>query len=73
MKILFPLDIASFNLWVRDVGPQKTVMTKKTLPIGNSVISIHIYISNEYASKLCIFKDTMYYLLKATLCDQIRT
>ena len=58
MKILFPLDIASFNLWVRDVGPQKTVMTKKTLPIGNSVISIHIYISNEYASKLYIFKDT---------------
>ena len=63
MKILFPLDIASFNLWLRDVGPQKTVMTKKTLPIGNSVISIHIYISNEYASKLYIFKDA---ILKAT-------
>ena len=52
MKILFPLDIASFNLWLRDVGPQKTVMTKKTLPIGNSVISIHIYISYEYALEL---------------------
>ena len=49
MKILFPLDIASFNLWVRDVGPQKTVMTKKTLPIGNSLIYVYTYISNEYA------------------------
>ena len=72
MKILFPLDIASFNLWLRDVGPQKTVMTKKTLPIGNSVISIHIYISNEYASKSYVFKDTMYNLFKATHCDQLR-
>ena len=51
MKILFPLDIASFNLWVRDVGPQKTVMTKKTLPIGNSLMSIHIYLMNMHSNK----------------------
>ena len=70
MKILFPLDIASFNLWLRDVGPQKTVMTKKTLPIGNSVIYIHI-MSNEYALKYYISVE--YILLKATLCDQLKT
>ena len=59
MKILFPLDIASFNLWVRDVGPQKTVMTKKTLPIGNSVIYIHI-MSNEYALKYYISVELIF-------------